>query len=76
MIELRVQAVFRKVFDLPNLEIKRDFTAADVEGWDSVGNISLIVELEKEFNIRFSAGEVLGLRNIGQLLDVVEKKVQ
>jgi len=50
-------------------------TANDVENWDSLTHIDLIVAIEKEFRVRFTTAEVSGLKNVGELESLVEKKV-
>ena len=65
----RLRKVIGDVFEDENLVLKPTSTAADVEGWDSVSNIELLVVLEKEFGIRFNTGEMASLDNIGQLME-------
>lgn len=70
----RLNEVFREVFDDDTLQITREMTANDVEGWDSLSHINLIVAVESSFNIRFSQKELLGLKKVGDLLDLVAAK--
>ena len=65
----RMLGVFRQAFDLDELVLTPATTAADVEGWDSVSNIALMVALEAEFGIRFNTGEMADLENVGQLAE-------
>ena len=65
----RLRKVIGDVFEDENLVLEPTSTAADVEGWDSVSNIELLVVLEKEFGIRFNTGEMASLDNIGQLME-------
>ena len=55
------------VFDDDSLELHADLTANDVDNWDSLTHINLIVAIEKEFRIRFTTSEVSGLKNVGEL---------
>lgn len=64
----RVRAVMADVFGDDNVVIEASTTAADVEGWDSVRNIEVMVALENEFGIRFNTGEMATLANVGQLV--------
>jgi len=67
--------VFRTVFDQPNLVLHDAMTAADVENWDSLNHIDLIVAVEKKFKIKFTTREVTGLKIVGDLAELTAKKV-
>jgi acyl carrier protein len=69
-----VQRVFRQVFDDEALELSESMTASDVEAWDSLTHIDLIVALEREFKIKFTTPEISKLANVGGLMDLVNKK--
>jgi acyl carrier protein len=71
----RMQTVFRDVFDDDNLVLRSDLTAADVENWDSLAHINLILGIEREFKVRFTTAEVASLKNAGDLEVLVQKKV-
>ena len=66
--------VFRDVFDDEDLVITRSTSATDIENWDSLTHVTLIIATEKRFGIRFSSTEVAGLQNVGELVDLIEKK--
>jgi acyl carrier protein len=66
--------VFRDVFDDPSLQISESTTASDIEGWDSLTHISLIVQVEKEFKIKLSTGDVRNLKNVGDFIALIAKK--
>jgi acyl carrier protein len=70
----RIRPIFRDVFDDDTLEIGPDTTADDVDGWDSLSHIRLIVSLEKALDIKFSAAEVGGLKNVGDLAALIRSK--
>lgn len=72
----QLQDVFRTVFDDDALVISRDTTAQDVEAWDSVQNVTLMLDVETEFKVRFSTSEMAYLKNVGDLVDLIEKKLQ
>ncbi|HXB96761.1 MAG TPA: acyl carrier protein [bacterium] len=74
MDQTRLQKVFRDIFDEPALVLRRDMTAADVDAWDSLSHIALLAAVEKEFGVRFNLADVKGLKNVGDLMDVLEKK--
>jgi len=73
-VKRRLNVVFQDVFDESSLEIKDDMTAADVEGWDSISHINLIVAVEKEFRIRLTTAEVRGLNNVGDFIALIALK--
>jgi acyl carrier protein len=67
----RLQQVFREVFDDETIIIEEGTTAEDVDEWDSLTHITLIVAAEKEFGLRLNAAEVGKLANVGALLDIL-----
>ena len=71
----RMQPVFRDVFDDPQLVLRHDLTAAEVESWDSLSHIDLIVAIEHEFRVKFTTSEVAGLRNVGDFAALLERKL-
>jgi acyl carrier protein len=68
--------VMRDVFDDDGITPKMTMTAEDVEGWDSLSHIRLLVSIEKRFNIKFTNAEVEGLQNVGDLLNSIEAKLR
>jgi acyl carrier protein len=70
----QLTGVFRRVFDVPDLTLTRNMTASDLEDWDSLTHINLIVAAEKEFKIKFTTSEVAKLSNVGDLIDTIAKK--
>jgi len=71
----RVTEIFKDVFDNETIVIFRETTADDIEEWDSLAHINLIVAIEKEFNIKFDLMELKPLQNVGDLLDVIQRKI-
>jgi acyl carrier protein len=67
--------VFREVFDDPAICLTTETTADEVEGWDSLSHINLIVTVETRFNIRFKQKEALSFKNVGELAQSIEKKL-
>lgn len=72
---LKLQNIIRRVFDDDSLVISRKTCANDVEGWDSLTHVNLIVVIESEFAIKFSLKELAGLNNVGDIADLVDSKV-
>jgi acyl carrier protein len=70
----RMQKIFRDIFDDEKLVIRRETSAKDIDAWDSLAHINLVMAVEKEFGIKFALGELQDLRNVGDMLDVIEKK--
>ncbi len=69
----RIQRVFVEFFDDEEIVLQPSSTADDVEGWDSLATIELMIELEREFGIRFSTGEMAALKNVGELIDRIAR---
>ena len=67
-------AVFRDTFDDDTLTLSPETTAQDVDGWDSLRHIQLLVAVEKAFGMRFNTGEVANLANVGQMVDLIAKR--
>ena len=70
-----VENIFRDILDEELLNLTRDTTANDVDGWDSLAHIQLIVAIEKHFKVKFSSKEILSWKNVGELLDSLQDKV-
>ena len=67
-----VTPVFRKVFDDPSLTLTAELTASDVELWDSLNHIMLIVELETLTDLTFSTDQLASLTNVGDFVALIE----
>lgn len=70
-----VQKIFRKVFDDEQLEIKDSTYSGDIEDWDSLERINLIVAMEKRFQLKFDIQEVGELENVGEMIDLIERRL-
>ena len=71
----KVQDVFREELELDDLILADETTADDVEEWDSLSHVQLVVALEKTFGIKFTSREILSWDNIGDLVDCIGKKL-
>ena len=70
----RLTTVLQEVFDDDELQATPALTASDVEGWDSLKHVRLVLSVEKAFHISFAASEIGNLRNIGELATLIEAK--
>ena len=71
----QVQEIFRDVFDDDELVITRETDADDIEDWDSLMQIRLVVAMEKTFQVKFDITEVQSLQNVGEMADLIESKL-
>ena len=71
----RITEIFRDIFDDQALIITDRTTALDIEDWDSLEQINLLVAIEKLFDIKFSVNDVENLADVGQTIDLVEQKL-
>ena len=70
----KLTTVFRDVFDEDELQLTPETTAEDVDGWDSLTHIRLVLAVSKAFGVKFSASEIGNLKNVGEFVDIIEKK--
>jgi acyl carrier protein len=68
--------IFQTVFDDASLTLHDGMTSADVDGWDSITHIQLIVDIERTFGIKFTLAEIQRLDNVGTLIRLIGQKVQ
>ena len=66
--------IFRSVIGNPTLEIRSDMHRRNVSGWDSMAHIQLILAVESQFGIKFTAGEIAKLTTVGQLSELIGAK--
>lgn len=70
-----VTEIFKDVLDEPSVVLKKETTAKDVENWDSLNHIQLIVAIEKKFKIKFTTPEIRSWKNVGDMCDLISKKL-
>ena len=63
--------VFRDVFDDPSITVDDSTTSDDVDGWDSLEHINLIAAIEQEFGVKFNMGQVVSMKNVGEMDDII-----
>ena len=71
----KATAIFRDVFDDESIVLTEETTAADIEDWDSLMHITLVNEIEEAFGYKFGMKEVLGMKNVGEMCDILEKNI-
>lgn len=74
-IMARVEEIFREQLELEDLELTDETTADDVEEWDSLSHVQLVVALEKAFSLKFTSREILSWDKVGDLIDCLQKKL-
>jgi acyl carrier protein len=74
-IHEKLTRVFREVFDNPALEISGATTAKDIEEWDSIVHVTLIVAVEKEFGVSFTTRDVRRLQNVGDFIQLIASRL-
>jgi len=67
--------IFIEQLDNSSIVLKRETTAADIDEWDSLNHIQIIVGIEKRFKIRFTSVEIQGFKSVGDMVDAISKKV-
>ena len=71
-----VSKVFADTLDEDNITLSESSTADDVEGWDSLTHVQLVVAVERKFKIRFTAKEIQSWKNVSEMIDSISSKVQ
>ena len=68
--------VFQEVFDDEKIHVNESTTADDIEDWDSLEHINLVVAVENKFGIKFNMNEVTTMKNVGEMVDIILERVQ
>ncbi len=71
-----VQDIFRDIFDDDELVIEDKTSSEDIKDWDSLNHINLVSAIEKEFKIRFALGELIALKDVGAMIDLMIEKLK
>lgn len=74
-ILVKINEIFWDVFDDESLEIVESTNADDIEDWDSLTHISLIEAVESEFDFKFAMKDVVGMKNVGEMIDIIEREM-
>ena len=71
----KLQPIFHDVFDDPSIAVGRESSAESIEGWDSLAHINLVTSVEQEFGVRFALGELQSLKNVGDMVELMQVKL-
>lgn len=73
-IYAEVRTIIAEILDQPDLQVSADTKADEVEGWDSFNHINIVVAVEAHFGIKINTAEIEELRNVGELVELIERK--
>ncbi len=71
----KLNEVFRDVFDDEDITVSDSITADDIEDWDSLEHINLIAAIEQEFGMKFTMGEVVTMKNVGEMVNIIASRI-
>ncbi len=72
-INVKLNEIFREVFDDDSITVNDSTSAKDIEDWDSLAHLSLVGSIEKSFGFKFTLGEINSFKNVGEMMDSMEK---
>lgn len=72
----KLNEIFRDVFDDDTIVVTDSTTSNDIEDWDSLEHINLVVAIEEEFNMKFTVGEVSSMKNVGEMVDLIQARAK
>ena len=75
-MDKRLEKVVREIFSLNNERIEDSWTSDDIFEWDSLGHLNLIMAVEKEFDVKFEIEEMLQIKTLGDIDDILKKKIR
>ncbi len=71
----KLNEVFRDVFEDDDITVNDQTTADDIDDWDSLEHINLINAIEQEFGIKFNMGQIVSMKNVGEMVTIIESKL-
>lgn len=72
----KLDEIFQDTFDDEEIHVTPETTADDIEDWDSLEHINLVVAIEEEFGIKFKMNEVTSMKNVGEMVDIILERAQ
>ena len=72
----QLNEVFRDVLDDDTIELNDQTTSRDIEDWDSLEHINLIAAIETQFGMKFTMGQVVTMKNVGEMVDIISSQIQ
>lgn len=74
-IYARLSEIMADVFDVDDIVARPDMTADDVEQWDSLGHLRFVLAIQNAFKVKFAAAEVAAVRNVGELVALIQSRL-
>ena len=74
-LKQELQEIYYEVFDDTSIVLFDEMTADDIEAWDSLTHLRLIMQIEQYFNIKFTTAQIKRTKNVGMLIDMIEQKI-
>ncbi len=71
-----LQPIFHEVFDDDSIVVTNETNADMIEDWDSLSHIRLVAAVSKYFGVKFALGELQGLKNVGEMIDLIREKLE
>ncbi len=71
----RLEKIFKNILDDENLKLTPQFSQTNYEDWDSVATVQIVLAIEAEFKVRFTAAELVNLKSVQDILDLLAKKM-
>lgn len=68
---IKLNEIFREVFDDEDIEVFEETTSEDIEDWDSLEHINLVAAIEQEFDMKFTMAQVVGMKNVGEMVNII-----
>ena len=72
----KLNEIFRDVFDDDDITVTETTNADDIEDWDSLSHINLVVAVENEFGIKFNMGETQRMKNVGEMVNIILERAK
>lgn len=71
----KIQEIFRDILDNDNIILTESTCADDIEEWDSLSHIQLIVAIEKDFKVKFTSTDIFNWVNVGEMINTIEERI-